>query len=590
MHKSDNYKLGLNLVLSFINKHILLTLFILAFLIYGNGLFNNFVIDDINQVVADPLVHSLTTMPQLFAGGTFSDGILNLQGNYYRPIMTTTYAIIYSLFGPTPFFFHLVQLVLHIFNAWLVYKLFRKWISPNFSLFGSLVFLVHPINSETVLYIANLQDTLFVFFGLSALILYTSSFTSRYKLLLTFVLLTLSLLSKETGVIFIFMLLLYQWLYNRKDIINSVSLTIVLGFIYIFLKYAIAHISSTVNTFAPITRLSFNERLLQIPAIITYYLKTFLYPKDLITVQNWIIHSATFTTFYIPLLIFIGVVIVIITAPLILLKNNKTKKKQFFYFAVWFALGLFLHLQLQPLDSTVADHWFYFPVIGLLGMILILFEKIKLQKKHYQYIAVFFCFILLFVLSVRSFLRTFNFRNQYVLAKHDLSEEPNNFVLQNIIGVELQNQGHLTDAQNHLIKATKIDPGNDMAWHNLGYLYEQMGTKTKNRELYLKADKYYQKATTIGNDPTTYVNLAELRLFKEKQNYQSLNKFITGALKKFPDQPNLRIMHAVVLYKLHDKQDALLETQRALQIEPQNTQFIQVYQWINANAPINLTP
>jgi hypothetical protein len=419
--------------------------------------------------------------------------------------------------------------------------------------------------------------------------MYMSKRTS-HKLLLTFLLLALSLLSKETGVLFIVMLLLYQWWYDRKNIGKSIIYTFVLGVIYILLKYVLAHISLSVNTFAPITRLSFSERLLQIPAIIAFYLKTFFYPKDLLVVQNWIIQSATFSTFYFPLLICFIAIISIPIVPFTILKSDKSKTKHFLFYAIWFLFGLLVHLQIQPLDSTVADHWFYFPIIGLLGMMLILFEKIKLHKQSYQYAAISLCCLLLLTFSIRSFIRTFDFRNQYVLAVHDLSEEPDNFVLQNIVGTQLQSEGDFTDAQNHLLKASEIDPGNDMAWHNLGFLYEQLGTKTKNKTYYAKADAYYQKAISVGNNPISYVNLAELRLFKEHPNYQSLNIFLAKALVTFPNQPNLRVMHAVVLYKLHDKQNALLEAQRAVQLEPQNSEFIQVYQWINTNAPINLTP
>ena len=112
------------LFLSFIHKYLFLVLFVLGFLIYGNGLINAFVFDDIPQIVGNPQVHSIANIPQLFAGSTFNDGSSNPRGNYYRPIMSSTYALLYTLFGAFPFPFHFIQLLLHIINAWLVFRIF----------------------------------------------------------------------------------------------------------------------------------------------------------------------------------------------------------------------------------------------------------------------------------------------------------------------------------------------------------------------------------------------------------------------------------------------------------------------------------
>src|SRR5579872_6936548 len=100
--QTSHQKQTITSLLIFVNNNILLILFILGFLIYGNGLINNFVLDDFNQIISNPLIHSPLNIFQLFMGSTFSDGILNLQGNYYRPVMTISYLIIYSLVGPTP--------------------------------------------------------------------------------------------------------------------------------------------------------------------------------------------------------------------------------------------------------------------------------------------------------------------------------------------------------------------------------------------------------------------------------------------------------------------------------------------------------
>jgi protein O-mannosyl-transferase len=578
-------------ILSLIQKNVFLVLLILGFIIYGNGLINDFVLDDTGQIVGNPLIQSILNIPGLFAGSTFSDGVSTLRGNYYRPIMTSVYTVLYSFFGPEPFPFHLIQLVLHVINAWLIYKIFRKWFAANFAIFGSLIFLVHPINSETVLYIANLQDTLFMFFGLIAFYVFISSPFKRYNTFIVFISLLFSLFSKEAGILFIFLLLSYQLLYVKRHLLKFVLIVAFAAAIYSFLKYAVAHVGLTTEPFAPISNLSLNERLIHIPSIITFYIKTFFYPISLLTVQNWLVRSINVTTFYLPLLLCLAIFVSIAILPFTLFKNNGAKKKTYIFFALWFAIGLSLHLQIFPLDGTVADHWFYFPIVGLIAIILMIVETIILRKRLCPRLFVFFAVIILFLFSLRSFVRTFDFRNEHILAIHDLKSEPDNFVLQNILGVQLQKNGDFANAEKHLYIAAKLYPQNNMAWNNLGFLYEQKGDKEKNNiQDYIKADELYLKAIQTGNNPTTYINLAELRLFKERFKYSSVNAFIESALVKFPNSPNLLLMHAITLYKLQNKEMALTEILHALQIQPQNQQYLQVYQWITANAPINLSP
>jgi protein O-mannosyl-transferase len=581
----------ISLTFGLIRKNVFLTLLILGFLIYGNGLINGFVLDDTGQILSNPLIRSIQNIPGLFAGSTYSDGASTLRGNYYRPLMTSTYTVLYSFFGPSPFPFHLIQLLLHVTNAWLIYKLFRKWFSNNLAIFGSSLFLIHPINSETVLYIANLQDTLFMFFGLLALCVFILKPFRHYNTFIVFISLLLSLLSKETGILFIFLVLAYQLLYEKTRLIKTVSAVIFAAIIYFFLKYVVAHVGLVIQPFAPISRLPLSERLIHIPSIIMFYVKTFFYPIDLLTVQNWLIRSVNITTFYLPLLFSLAILGLIILLPFKIFKNDHTKEKQFIFFVLWMLLGISLHLQILPLDATVADHWFYFPIVGLIEIILMLVDSTILRQRAYLRFTISLGIVILLLLSTRSFIRTYDFRNEYALAKHDLKEDPNNFVLHNSLGIQLQNQKDLINAEKHFRIASQLYPGNNMAWNNLGFLYELRGAKNNNNITdYKKADEFYTKATQTGNDPTTYINLAELRLFKEKFKYSSVNTFLESALVKFPNNPKLLLMHAITLYKLGMRNNALIEVKHALKIQPQNNQSIQVYRLIDTNASINLIP
>jgi len=576
-------------ILLLLHKHFLLVAVVVGLIIYSNSFSNDFVLDDRIQVLGNPIIKSLTNLPVFFTGSTFTDGV-DLKGNYYKPLFTTAYSLIHAVFGVAPWGYHSTQILLFSINSWLLYRFLLYFLPKNLALISALIYLVHPINTETAVYIASLQEVLFMFFGLTGFLVYLSKRYGIYNLPITLCLLFLSILSKETGALFFAMLLLHQIIYARKYIIVSLGLSLFCVLLYVFMRFGIANIETNNDKFATIMRIPIEQRLIHIPIIFGYYLYTFVFPKDLVVVQNWVIESPTFHQFYLPLLVSILICVLFILSYKAL-SNKNLQKSHFLFFTLWFFIGISLHLQIFPLDGTVTDRWFYFPMIGLLACISIMYqqykEKIKLSPRSTAVLIV----LTLVILASRSFVRTFDWRNEYTLSKSDLKTQPDNFVLHNTLGVNLYNQGKLDDAEYHYNKAIKIDPGNNMAWHNLAYLYEKRGEQeNQNTERYKKAEEYYQKAIRTQDNVTSYINLSSLRLFKLQYDLKETNENIEQALQKHPKNPNLLVMHAITEQKLGNKSDALSSITKALRAQPTNLQYQQVHYWITNDQDIKLTP
>src|SRR3989344_9474682 len=96
----------------------ILLITLIGFILYANSLLNCFVWDDEEQILNNSLVHSVSNIPSFFKGGTFNvSGSPKLIGIYYRPLMTSFFSLLYTLFGPNPFFFHLFQVFIHTANS-----------------------------------------------------------------------------------------------------------------------------------------------------------------------------------------------------------------------------------------------------------------------------------------------------------------------------------------------------------------------------------------------------------------------------------------------------------------------------------------
>lgn len=144
---------------------------IIAAVIYGMSLNNPFIYDDDSQIVTNKAVHNFDVQA-IFTGSTFeSHGQDKPHGIYYKPFMSLTYAMLWKLSNGKPFVFHLFQLVISILNAFLIFWLVSYWVSVEISFFIALFFLVHPINTEVIVCIADMQDVLFFFWGMLTLIL-----------------------------------------------------------------------------------------------------------------------------------------------------------------------------------------------------------------------------------------------------------------------------------------------------------------------------------------------------------------------------------------------------------------------------------
>jgi 4-amino-4-deoxy-L-arabinose transferase-like glycosyltransferase len=283
------------------NWQVALIIVILGFAIFSTGLTSPFHGDDIFQIVTALPVHSITNIRLFFEGGTIytGHGLAPLSGTYFRPLMTTIYSLIYSLFGARPVAFHIVQLALYVGSASLLYLIFKYSFKTVMALILAIIFLIHPLNSQVVYAIQYMQDALFFFFGILAIWLLLR-FKSIRSLWLVALCLFLSLLSKETAVVFIIMALLYLFWFNRDRFYKFIYIMVVPVAAYLALR--INAVGTTVySNVAPIDHLNLLDRLLTMPSIVLFYITKFVFPWKLATAYYWTYSSFSVRHVLLPL-------------------------------------------------------------------------------------------------------------------------------------------------------------------------------------------------------------------------------------------------------------------------------------------------
>lgn len=501
------------------NLIILTALISIGLILYGQSLWNPFVFDDTLQILKNDFVQKLD-WAAIFAGSTFASyGKALASGIYYKPFLSALYGIFWYLGNGSSFIFHFAQLLLAIANAFLFYYLLKGWINTRLAFLISILFLVYPINSEVILYIADLQDVLYVFWGLLALILLQKKISWYFISLCLFA----AILSKESGLMFLIILPIYSGLFQSDTLKKSVFTSASCLSIYFFVRFYVLGLTRLSYPIVPIASLNFFERLLNFPKSFFHYLRLFLWPNEISLHQNWIIGSIDFFNFYLPLIIGL---LFLVGLVLIIIKSSAHYRKYLIFFFSILTLNTVLHSNiLIPLDATVADRWFYLGSLSLLGFIAILIENL-MQQSFLKKITLPLLCILIFVCGARSYYRSLEWHSGMTLFTEAYNTSPNDSAYANQLGVEYSLIDDLGKAEFYFRKSIDLQPGEGVNWNNLGTIEVRKGN-------FKEAEMCFLKSINNGSYPLAIENYARLLLKEER--WDELNIFLEKALTELPN-------------------------------------------------------
>lgn len=551
-------------------KNYILVLICVGLLVFFNGTFGQFIWDDKIYIIGNPELREFNIV-KLFGENIFNKAV------YYRPIPAVYFSALVNFFGTQTFFYHITQILIHILNSILVFVILKEFFRRKLSFLLSVIFLVHPVQVESVSYIAASVSPIFTLFGLSALISLIKLRVSRLKLgaLLTLLFLA-SILTKETGIIFCVLCILYAYLY-KKNLLRVTFFSSILSLIFYFLlRFGVGRVffDKSLVLPLPMMEMPFIERLFHIPAIIFSYLSVFFFPWVLSSNQHWVIINISFVNFWLPLFcVALGVL------ALVLLGHRtyqKTLWNPYLFFTAWFVLGLAPHLQIVPLDMTVAERWFYLPVVGLLGIIGVAISSIEHKKRAIKTIYIGLGIIIV-LLSMRTMARNIDWQSPLYLYSHDLKNDPDNFDMQNNLGNEMFLIGDLKNAELHFEESIKLSPTQSINFTNLATVYAA-------KKEYKQAFLYYDKAIT--NNPDYYPAYEKLAfVYLKMKKYDEAISFLGKAINKFQKQPLLYIFLAEAYYRKGENGSALQAAKKAYSIDPSDyNRFI--IESIQSNRPI----
>ena len=498
---------------------------VIGFAVFFSGLNGGFQGDDTDQIIKNEAVHSISNVGQFFRSSTFWNGE-TLVGDFYRPTMTTTYSLIYTFFGANPTAFHVFQLILYISCAFILFLFLRSFFKPAIALFLSLIFLIHPINSQIVYSIPSMQEPLMFIFGISALYILSKSQSTKSLALATF-LLFMSLMSKETAIVFVCAAAVYEFLFHKKYFKKFIKIIILPVILYILIRISVVGFRNIAQS-APVDFLSFGERMIMVPSMIMFYVTKFLYPRDLATSYYWTHKNLSVDGFWIPLAFVLLIIALIVWIGFAIYK--KAGKKTLFtyiFFATWLALGVAPHLQIIALDMTACETWFVSMIVGAVGMIAVA-VKTFLPKIRPAYLLAAGLLILI-PLGIRSNLRGYDYHSQETLSLRDINVTEKNYLAMNNLAKYYINTNRPAKAEWYVRKSIEYFPAVSN-YNNLGVVKQKLNDFQAAKEAYMQALDLVPLRVTYEN-----VAITNFVVGNSKDNIAFLKK----GLKVYPTNGRL---------------------------------------------------
>ena len=547
--------------------YILILLLVTAS-IYFNALQNSFVYDDDGTIVSNNFVKNWGNASKIFTPNYFS---LSSELSY-RPMVTLSYFLDYSIWQLNPFGYHLTNLLFHIANTILIYYLLSLILrSRTIPLFTALLFATNPIQTEAVNAISFREDLMAMCFFLLSLLLYAKSSVSEsdptkapdlmrgltplpkknsyyIAALFTF---TLALFSKEMAVTLPLVIILYDLCFTQskdrtkviyKQGIYYLGFFLVLA-LYLFGRFFIfSNPSGSSDYFGGSIYLTF----LTMFKVFALYLRLLLLPINLCA--DYVV-KVSLSPFEPLVAVGMGLVIIILIIGFKLYKWERSPELESSRLVSFALLYFFITLlpvsNIIPLGIPMAERYLYMPSLGfciVLGVILAKISQLKIGGvgsdptkaptlmwglTPLKSASILSLILLLLFYSITTINRNKIWANNFVLWEETVKNSPDSSRAYNNRGNAYGKKGQYDQAIKDFNRAIELKPDDALAYNNRGNAYQYKGEydqaiKDISRAIELKPDY----ALAYNNRGYTY---------GEKREYDLAIKDFNRAIKLKPD-------------------------------------------------------
>lgn len=533
-------------------KHLLVTLSIIffGFLIYANSLLNEFQFDDYRLIDNIKLVKDFGSLVSFQPSS--------------RMLGRMLFFLNYKLSGLKVAGYHLVNILVHLFTAilvyWIVYLLLfhhptilpLDHFSSHLPLFTALLFLVHPLASEPVNYVVAryvLLSTLFSFLALFFFILYSQK---KRKIYLIAVVLSFLLAgySKEIGFVYVpTTIVLYVYFFQPFHLEQKLKKKILTAGVYFLVVILFAYFSGLTGRLRIAGRY-LNRYFLTQNKIFFDYLRLMFFPVGLNADHH---HLWAKKLFEFPTLIF-----VFLNASFLFLSFFLKKRQKFLSFSLFWIYLFLLPYFFIVSEELMVEYRVYPAIFGSVLIIAWLIASLP-QEKLRKFGIVF----LIFFFSAVTFSRNLVWRDSVSLWRDAARKSPEKPRTHCNLGNAYLSKGFIDLAMEEYMQTLKIDPHVSEVYMNLGNAFRQ------KKDLRM-AKEYYEKGLELEprseNRAKIYFNLASV-YYELKKTDEAIANY-QEAVRQNPGFYEAHFALGRLYYQEKSLDLALAEFKRTVEIYP----------------------
>jgi tetratricopeptide (TPR) repeat protein len=440
---------------------------------YANSLGGVFLFDDVGAIVENPTIRSLWT-------ALFPPGVgLTVDG---RPLLNLTFALNYAWGGLDVVGYHLVNITLHLASALVLFGLVRRTLqrpalaqqfgtrSPWLALVIALVWLVHPLQTESVTYVVQRAESLAGLWFLLTLYCVLRSAADSHRRFWTVAAVVSSGLgmgSKEIVVVAPLLVLLYDRAFlagsYREALRVRWRLYAGLAATWLILAGLMLQAGTRGGT-AGFGRISVWHYALTQAEVICLYLRLCFWPAPL--VLDYGIDVETSALAAAPYAIVVLALLTVTTLAL-------WKHPRWGFVGAWFFCILAPTSSFVPISSqTMAEHRMYLPLAAVVVSTVVGGDWL-LRRVGVRTLAVVPAIIAVLLFGALTWRRNLDYRSEEAMWTHNIANRPQNFRAYLGLGDAALRAGNLGLAVEHYDRAIAVRPDHSDPWFARGNLHLQ---------------------------------------------------------------------------------------------------------------------
>lgn len=532
---------------------------------YSSSFQGAFVFDDIDAIVRNPNLNSLNPLRALDCPPDSP-----LAG---RPVAAYTFALNRYFGGLAPWPYHAVNLAIHLAAGLTLFGVVRRAVTDQprevlnadfFAFVITLLWLLHPLQTEAVTYIIQRTEclaTLFILLTIYSVQRSAALGAARGPWYAAAVLsAALGMATKEIVAVLPLLVLLFDRAFLSGDWRSPIKRRAPL-YIGLAATWLIAGILLTLqprrNTASLTGRIAPLDYLWTQAGVILHYLRSAFWPDQLsIDYNDWPI-VARLGDAWLP----VSIVALLVAATAFGIIRNR----RWAFPAAAFFLILAPTSSLVPiLSEPAADRRMYLPLACILVLAASALSNLatKLARRRSLPPLGIAASALALALSIGTWQRNRLYQDPPALYRDTLRKRPNNDRLMNSLAVTLMQSGRQNDAEalEWLLKAEQIRPDHPVIQSRLGWLMHRLSRDAE-------AEPRLRKSVSLRPQVLEYRILLGGMLLDASRFADALEQF-QAAAQLAPQDPTAKKMCGAALMSLNRPSDALPFLLEAARLEP----------------------